>query len=95
MEKKPAVRGSEPRIEAALAALRTMGGDAVVSDRRWTEAAQAEYAGEVQARMVEVFGVRAPTWAERLIVQAGLQAFTAERCAAFIGEVFDLRPLPD
>jgi hypothetical protein len=95
MDRKPAVRRSEAKIEAALAALRTMRGDAVVSERRWTEAAQAAYAGEVQARMVELFGVKAPAWAERLIVQAGLQAFTSERCAAFIGEVFDLRPLPD
>ncbi len=96
MDSKAGVRGSPVSVEAALIALSNLEvPDMPGTERPMDEAARAAYGGEVRHQLLEVFGVPAPAGLDRLIAEAAARALSPSRCVAFIGDVFDLRPLPE
>lgn len=97
MGSKADVRGLTVSVEAALVALRNLrvADDMAGTERPMDEAARIAYGGAVRDQLREVFGVPVSAGLDRLIAEAAARALPPARCVAFIGEVFDLRPLPE
>ena len=59
------------------------------------EAERAAYRSVVRTALMTTYGVPAPARLDRVIAEAALLRMPTERCVAFIGEAFDLHPLPE
>lgn len=80
-------------MTAAFAAFGELsGGSAKVEPMN--EARQGGYLAEVRAGLLQTFGVPAPEGLDRLILAAGVCSLSPERCVAFLGDHFELEPLP-
>lgn len=83
-------------MATALAAVRNWTNDAVSPlNPVLDETSRAEYGFAVRARLLAVYGVPAPARLDRVIAEAAVIRMPAEQCVAFIGDAFNLSPLPE
>lgn len=59
------------------------------------ELERAAYGSVVRTALMTIYGVPAPARLDRVIAEAAVVRMPADRCVAFIGEAFDLQPLPE
>ena len=59
------------------------------------EVERAAYRSAVRTALMTTYGVPATARLDRVIAEAAVLRMPTERCVAFIGEAFDLQPLPE